>query len=370
MNQPNQVNNSFVSSGIPLKRKRGRPRKDQTQNPGKSSYVPRKKDQLQNRGENAPVPPGFEGANGNQPHPVAMANGNNEDSMIGQIVTGVIEASFDAGFLISVRVGESETNLRGVVFKPGHYVPVSAENDLAPNLQMIQRNEVPFPSQGQKRRGRVPREHHASYPTNGSPSHQLARVRPRQLPIVVAQSPHPLGSRGTVVPVVLQPVNLSNGAVPVVEAPPIASQPAHLAASKSKHASLTQPIQEAMSKGSQTDSGSASQPFDELVSAAKRMQGSPESAEARNESGISSTNMLPKDSGLTPELAEDLSKPLLVKPLQAIRSSLPDHPTPVSHAFPERRTGKMTELLLAVQENLMERQRAESQHQDFKSPEN
>lgn len=376
MNQQNQANNSILSPDVPLKRKRGRPRKDQSQNPGKTSaYVSRKKDQIQNPGENAPIPPGFERANGNQPHPTAKSNGNNEDSMnmIGQMVTGVIESSFVDGFLISVRIGESETSLRGVVFKPGHYVPISAENDIAPNLQMIRRNEVPFPAQVQKRRGRPHGERQGSYPSNGSPSsNQLARFRPK-LPIVVAQSPHSVGSRGTVVPVVLQPVSLPNGASPIPEAPPIASQPAHLAAiSKHKHAApLTQTTHEAVpNKGSQTDSGSATQSFEELVSVAKRMQGSPDSSEARNESGISSTSMLHKDSGLTPEQAEDLSKPLLVKPLQAIRSSLPEQSTPMSHTFPERRTGKMTELLLAVQENLMERQRAESQHENFKSPEN
>lgn len=370
MNQQQQASNSFSPADFPLKRKRGRPRKDKSQTPGKStSYMPPKKEQSQNRGENAPVPPGFEQeqANGKQRHSVDTVDDNNnnsndnnkEDSMVGQVVTGVIEASFEAGYLLSVRVGESDTSLRGIVFKPGHYVPVSAENDVAPSLQMIRRNEVPFPSvkHGQKRRGRQRSDHHS----NGSPScNQLTRVRSRQMPIVAVQTPHHLvGARGTVVPVVLQPVNLSNGAAPVVEAPRVASQPAHLAAFKGKHTHVAQATEEAaVPKGSQqTDSGSGSQPFEELVSVAKRMQGSPESSSKR----------LQKDSGLTPEQVEDLSKPLLVKPLQAIRSGLPDQSASLSHAFPERRTGKMTELLLAVQENLRERQMAES-HIDFKSP--
>lgn len=367
MNQPQQISDSFPPSDAAVKRKRGRPRKDRSQNPGKSYYVPRKRDQNHNHGEGAPVPPGFEEVNGNQQPPsVDATKSNKEDSVVGQIVTGVIEAVFEAGYLLSVRVGDSDTSLRGVVFKPGHYVPVSAENDVAPSLQMIRRNEVPFPSrnQGHKRRGRERSDHHAGHPSNGSPtSNQLARVRATQMAIVAAQPPHPVGERGTVVPVILQPVSLSNGATPVVEAPPIASQPAHLAASKSKQPPLTQ---EAAPKGSQTDSGSASQPFDDLVCAAKRMQGSPESAETRSDSGQSS-KVLPNTSGLTPEQVQDLSKPLLVKPLQAIRSGPPDQSAPIPHTFPERRTGKMTELLLAVQENLMERQ---MDHPDFKSPGN
>lgn len=371
MNQPTQMSSSFSPPDVTVKRKRGRPRKDHSQNPVKSTFVPHIRDENQNRGEGAPpVPPGFEGVNGNQPPPsVNTTKNNKEDSVVGQVVTGVIEAVFDAGYLLSVRVGDSDTTLRGVVFKPGHYVPVSAENDVAPNLQMIRRTEVPFPSgkQGRKRRGKERSDHHAAYPSNGSPnSNQLARVRAPQMSIVAAQPPHPVGERGTVVPVVLQPMNLSNGATPVVEAPPIASQPAHLAASKSKQPPLTQ---EAASKGSQTDSGSASQPFDELVSVAKKMQGSPESVETQNDN-IQSSKVLPSSSGLTPEQVQDLSKPLLVKPLQAIRSGQPDQPSSLPPSFPERRTGKMTELLLAVQENLMEVQMTENHHQDFKNPEN
>lgn len=364
------MSSSFSPPDVSVKRKRGRPRKDKSQNPGKSTYIPRKREQP-NHGEGAPIPPGFEGVNGDQQPPsVDTMKNNKEESMVGQVVTGVIEAVFDAGFLLSVRVGDSDTSLRGVVFKPGHYVPVSADNDVAPNLQMIRRNEVPFPSgkQGHKRRGRERSDHHAAHPSNGSPtSNQLARVRATQMSIVPVQSPHPVGERGTVVPVILQPVSLSNGASPVVEAPPIASQPAHLAASKSKQRPLTQ---EAVPKGSETDSGSASQPFDELVTAAKKMQGSPESAENRNNDSGLSSKVLPNTAGLTPEQVQDLSKPLLVKPLQSIRSDSPDQSTTIPHACPERRTGKMTELLMAVQENLMARQMADGHNQDFKSPGN
>lgn len=345
-NEPQQMSGSVPPSDASAKRKRGRPRKDRSQNPGKSTHVPYKRDQNHNHGEGAPIPPGFEGANGNQQPPsVDTIKSKKEESVIGQIVTGVIEAVFDAGYLLSVRIGDSDTSLRGLVFKPGHYVPVSAENDVAPSLKMIRRNEVPFPSrnQGHKRRGRERSDHHAAYLSNGSPSsNQLAKVRATPLSMVAAQPTHPVGERGTVVPVILQPLSLPNGAIPAVEAPPIASQPAHLAASKIRQPPLTQ---EAASRVSQTDSGSTSLPFDDLVTAAKKMHGSPQSAETPSDSGQSS-KVLPNTSGLTSEKDQDLSKPLLVKPLQAIRSNTQDQSASIPHTFPERRTGKMTELLL------------------------
>ncbi|XP_057540408.1 protein METABOLIC NETWORK MODULATOR 1 [Amaranthus tricolor] len=354
MNPPNPISSSFAMPDVTVKRKRGRPRKDRSQIPVKSTFVPHHMDQNQHHGggESAPIPPGFEEVNGSQqPPPVDTINNSKEDSAVGQLVTGVIEATFDAGYLLSVRIGDSETSLRGVVFKPGHYVPVSAENDVAPSLQMIQRNEVPFPSgnQGRKRRGKEKIDHN---------SNQLAKARASQLSIVPVQPSHFVGERGTVVPVILQPVSLSNGVIPSVVSPPTISQPAHLAACKSIPPSL---IQEATPKGSQTDGGSAPQVCDDLVSAAKKIP--PVSAETCNDSGQSS-KVLPNVLALTEEQVHDLSKPLLVKPLQAIQNaSMP-------HTFPDRRTGKMTELLMAVQENLMEWQTAESHHQDIKGQEN
>lgn len=46
---------------------------------------------------------------------------------------------------ICLRLGVTvhiHSTLRGVVYKPGSYVPV-AENDVAPDVPMIRRNEVP-----------------------------------------------------------------------------------------------------------------------------------------------------------------------------------------------------------------------------------
>lgn len=65
---------------------------------------------------------------------------DNDEAMVGQHVTGVIEATFEAGFLLSVKLGNSDTVLRGVVFRPGRCEPVSVDNDIAPHVPMIARN--------------------------------------------------------------------------------------------------------------------------------------------------------------------------------------------------------------------------------------
>lgn len=56
---------------------------------------------------------------------------------LGQPVTGFIEGAFDKGYLVSVQIGNSI--MRGLVFKPEQSVPVTAENDVAPHLPMIER---------------------------------------------------------------------------------------------------------------------------------------------------------------------------------------------------------------------------------------
>ncbi|CAH8381900.1 unnamed protein product [Eruca vesicaria subsp. sativa] len=65
---------------------------------------------------------------------------DDNEAMVGQHVTGVIEATFEAGFLLSVKLGNSDTTLRGVVFRPGRCEPVSVDNDIAPHVPMITRN--------------------------------------------------------------------------------------------------------------------------------------------------------------------------------------------------------------------------------------
>ncbi|KAL7087906.1 hypothetical protein ACP275_13G097000 [Erythranthe tilingii] len=120
MSQVNEVETSGGPSSVQsAKRRRGRPRKDSVQ----ANILP------------ADVAPSSEGV-----HQTARP----ECVVVGQAVTGVIEATFDSGYLLNVKIGDSDTTLRGVVFKTGHYVPVTAANDVAPHVQMVKRNDVPF----------------------------------------------------------------------------------------------------------------------------------------------------------------------------------------------------------------------------------
>ncbi|XP_031495136.1 uncharacterized protein LOC116260788 [Nymphaea colorata] len=69
-----------------------------------------------------------------------------DNAMVGQIVSGVLDGSFDSGYLLTVRVGDTHTVLRGVVFEPGRSVPITAANDVAPHVKIFERAEVAIPA--------------------------------------------------------------------------------------------------------------------------------------------------------------------------------------------------------------------------------
>ncbi|XP_012091366.1 uncharacterized protein LOC105649351 isoform X2 [Jatropha curcas] len=117
---------SSSPSDPPLKRKRGRPRKDE-------SLV---------QVENVPAMPVADMKKNKQ---CVDTPGTVADEMVGQVVSGVIEGSFDAGYLLKVKVGDTDTHLRGVVFLPGRFTPISASNDIAPQAKMYRRTEMPIP---------------------------------------------------------------------------------------------------------------------------------------------------------------------------------------------------------------------------------
>lgn len=224
MNEGIQGNSSYDSAGISLKRKRGRPRKDKSLYRA-LSVRPRQPENLL-RLENASVPPGFPLLKGVQVNPVEDAS-----IKVGQAVTGVVESVFDAGYLIAVKIGNSNITLRGVVFKPGQYAPVTAQNDAAPHLPMIRGNDVA------QRRQRRPKERHqrsATYLGNGSSTYPLAAnlltAKDKRTAIVASPSVPPVGARGTVVPVVLEPSNA------------VAAQAAHIATSKGKQVQTETPL--------------------------------------------------------------------------------------------------------------------------------
>uniref|UniRef100_A0A5B6YTY0 AT hook motif-containing protein n=1 Tax=Davidia involucrata TaxID=16924 RepID=A0A5B6YTY0_DAVIN len=394
MNQANEGNNPDAPPNIPVKRKRGRPRKDQSLN----------------RAESARVPPGFEGLNGNQPRHVDPIDDAN-DGVVGQAVTGVVEAAFDAGYLLTVRIGNSNTCLRGVVFKPGHYVPISTENDVAPHVQMIRRNEIHLPTEHQTRvRGHHPRsrernEQHVNlrgngtaFLLNGSPSaNQLHRLAPRtanlmalkgkHVPSVVAPAVPPVGARGTVVPVILQPVNLSNGLPPANQVPPVASPAAHLVPSKGKQMQMvasqgpsmqSQTNFQVTPKSLQNENGPFHQGTLEVLGEEaksiklagvltpdeinERVQVSSQSSETYIENSKTASKSSMEDSGLYPGGIGNMNEPLLIKPLQAIRSDVHNQCAPVPKPLENNRTGRMSELLQALQENMTENQVSQVEH--------
>lgn len=114
------------STDIPPKRKRGRPRKSHVSYPGEKAHVPQRLD-----GKKKPRRKKIDSSTPSFP----------DNTFVGQSVHGVLDGSFDAGYLLMVRVGDTDTVLRGVVFDPGMSVPVSKANDIAPHVNLTRRDE-------------------------------------------------------------------------------------------------------------------------------------------------------------------------------------------------------------------------------------
>ncbi|KAJ8560992.1 hypothetical protein K7X08_027182 [Anisodus acutangulus] len=336
MSQPIQGDSSYTAVTLPIKRGRGRPRKDNNLK----------------RVKTAQFPPGFGQIKEIRPQQVDTVNAAN-DGMIGQAVTGVIEATLDAGYVLSVRIGDSNTNFRGIVFKPGHFDPVTAENDVAPNVQMIKRNDIHLPSRNQVQ-------------VHGH-DQSLNRPQLNVSPPTTAPSVPLVGARGAVVPVVLQPVNPTNGFPPTMQAPPDSSQAAHMTvaplAMLPPNGSLTTSQvtqvgnQEALVTGQDRDG------FEPIVSnntckpvgVTKGIQGSlsPNTNTKDYEAShkLSAGNLsvvLERDIG-------DMNELPSIESTDPINSP-PTRITSISKPLMNYGIGRMTELLQAVQENLMENQ--------------
>ncbi|KAL1201771.1 Protein METABOLIC NETWORK MODULATOR 1 [Cardamine amara subsp. amara] len=63
-------------------------------------------------------------------------------NLVGKGVSGVVEGSFDAGYLLNVKVKDNDIKLRGLVFIPGKVTPITSENDVAPLAKMYGREEI------------------------------------------------------------------------------------------------------------------------------------------------------------------------------------------------------------------------------------
>ncbi|KAL2244917.1 UNVERIFIED_CONTAM: hypothetical protein Sindi_2759900 [Sesamum indicum] len=125
-----------VSVSLPAKRKRGRPRKDA--NLSGNLQLPESPTLVKTQQVEVISPKQTQEFDKNHKDCTV-------DGMVGTMIYGVIEGSFDAGYLISVRIGNNDIPLRGVVFQPGKFIPVTAATDVAPQAKMYQRREIPVP---------------------------------------------------------------------------------------------------------------------------------------------------------------------------------------------------------------------------------
>eukprot|EP01018_Ginkgo_biloba_P016415 Gb_29505 [translate_table: standard] len=122
------IDHGADTTGLSSRKKRGRPRKSDTVLlPGEITALG--------------VMPSYDGKS-KKPRNTDndgshSAHGNN--SLIGQPVHGVLDGSFDAGYLITVRVGDTDTVFRGVVFGPGLSIPPSKITDIAPKVKTTSR---------------------------------------------------------------------------------------------------------------------------------------------------------------------------------------------------------------------------------------
>ncbi|CAK8565567.1 unnamed protein product [Lathyrus sativus] len=391
MEQQNQNNTPDGSGDVPLKRKRGRPRKYPRPDSAESSYMQLSQNRKQTpiRAEHSPVPPGFQTVNGNE-HLQRGLESEPNDAAVGQVVSGVIEAIFDAGYLLSVRVGNSDTTLRGLVFKTGRFVPVSPENDVAPGVPMIQRNEVPFPSRPTQFHTPLSKEKNGqpastsridTLPMNGSQSvpqvprgtvssgNMVAASR-TNVPYATGQTADQL-ARGNVVPILFQPsflngmtastspvqitpvslaggVNIAGKEIPVdgnqaLNSPAQTSQNLFPSSMQSKGVPSNYQSSDVLNKYADKSSTVASMPFEQLVTeGVKRLETPTDAMDSKTGNRTSGNNLASEDPSIMQvDKVNDAGQSVLVEPNFASASKASDY----------TETGKMTELLQQVLQN-------------------
>lgn len=195
---------------VPMKRKRGRPRKSETSTLRSTHHSPppllsetflpihvdpphsrRPEDELYGVGTK-----------------ISRSYGGG-DEMVGRVISGVVEASFEEGYLLNVQLTSAAASasaddddddsrrrdsccfLRGVVFRPDKVDPITITNDVAPNAKMYQRKEMTM----KNHYGVVvyPPHHHTTSVTTSSEPHiqQYDHTTSIQQKDASCHTPHP-----------------------------------------------------------------------------------------------------------------------------------------------------------------------------------
>lgn len=141
MSQLNQGTNTALPAEAPIKRKRGRPRKDENQ-----AFPRPPVPIIQGQGSGAPKAISNIPSKGKDSVEDVDDDDDNKDEMVGQVVNGILEYAFDAGYFLTVKVGDTNVCMRGVVFKEDCIIPITPENDIAPNAKMYRRKDFPIPA--------------------------------------------------------------------------------------------------------------------------------------------------------------------------------------------------------------------------------
>ncbi|TKY72147.1 hypothetical protein E2542_SST00885 [Spatholobus suberectus] len=194
MNEQTEGLGSSTPADVPMKRKRGRPRKV-------VSGV---------QGTNIPVMP--DSSNKLNSSQTVGTTDVCDDGMLGKEVACVIEGTFNGGYLVNVQVA-ADTYLRGVVFLPEPVVPVTAESDVTAQVRMIERTEIPIPVPVRNPETQI----HSSVPLSGQCNKQ-----PFEAELQVPMSVDP------VLPTELHSgisVSLENQSAPVVALAPMSDLP-------------------------------------------------------------------------------------------------------------------------------------------------
>ncbi|XP_042398096.1 uncharacterized protein LOC121988633 [Zingiber officinale] len=66
----------------------------------------------------------------------AAASSQKTNGLLGQSVCGTLDGTFEAGYLLTVKVASTDHVLKGIVFDPLRCAPISEENDIAPLIPM------------------------------------------------------------------------------------------------------------------------------------------------------------------------------------------------------------------------------------------